>query len=380
MNILYHHRTTGTGAPGHHIWGMVKGFETLGHIVKMVAPPGVAETYEDGIGSQKKGRYKVPQLLFEFFEIAYNVIAFFKIVSVLRRNKINFIYERYAIFNIAGVIASKIWKIPIIMEVSFTSKTDVYPKRSKMLNFLAVVIDKYIFRNVTGSVVVSKVLKDNILNNFTNDSDKILVLPNAVDEKKFDRMKGPGNIKKELCWENKKIIGFVGGFYPWHGIDMLIDAAKIIVEEVKNARFMLIGDGPIREELELKSEREGVKEFISFLCSVSHEKLPAHIAAFDVGIVANSTSYSSPMKMFEYMAMAKPVIAPKIPPIEEVIENGVNGFLFEQGNTADLAEAIKKILIDEEICIALGEKGYRDIVKKFTWTNSATLILKKWIE
>lgn len=246
MNILYHHRTQASGAAGHHIEGMIGAFQKLGHLVDNLSPFGLNAIYKSKSDVPSRNRYLIPQFLFEIFEITYNVPAFFRLYRQLEKKRYNFIYERYSIFGIGGVLAAEIKGIPLILEVSFTSKTTVYPQRTKIFSKLAHYFDRFVFNRAVGIIVVSSVLKEQLEKEYKIRGEKILMLPNAVnlDEFKYIDTEGQHEWKKMTSTKDK-IIGFVGGFYPWHGLDILLDAAEDVIKVCNNVRFNLIGDGPL---------------------------------------------------------------------------------------------------------------------------------------
>lgn len=379
MNILYHHRTQASGAAGHHIREMVKAFRDLGHSVDIVSPPGVKGSFEKNLGSQKKNRYAIPQFLFELFEIFYNFVAFVKLQGQLKKKKYSLIYERYAIFNVAGILAAKINHKPIIIEASFTSKADVFPKRTKLLTPLAYRIDKLIFNRADGIVVVSSVLKESLIKDFGVSADKIIVLPNAVDAKMFEPQVSGDTVRNKYSLNSNKIVGFVGGFYPWHGLNLLLDAAEDVLKILPNVKFLLIGDGPLRKKLEDRVNGSSLKNSVIFTGSIAHNELPQYIACFDIGVMPDSNDYGSPIKIFEYMAMGKPVLAPKIGPIEEAVEDGKNGLLFERNNEYELANAIIQLLKKDNLLYRKISSDCRAIVlEKHTWIKNAQSILFRW--
>lgn len=378
MNILYHHRTQGTGAAGHHIREMVKAFRKHGYSVDILSPPGVENMSEEKTGSQKKNRYLVPQIIFELLEIGYNLIDFVRLARQLKKKKYDFLYERYSIFNVVGILASRRKGIPIIIEASFTSKTSVYPKRTRILGSLACAVDKFIFNRAEGIVVVSSVLKYSLIKDFKVTEEKILVLPNAVDTDFFDPSMHNDAIKRAYGFESKQVVGFVGGFYPWHGLDLLIDAAREVIKVLPDTKFFLVGDGPDKKSLEDRVSQSHLKNSVIFTGSVPYAKVAEHIAAFDIGVMPDSNDYGSPIKIFEYMAMGKPVLAPRIGPIEEVIDDGKDGLLFTRHSKEGLSQAIVRILTDRRLYNAIAVNSQKEVIAEHTWFKNAGSILDKW--
>ncbi len=376
MNILYHHRTQAQGAAGTHIRQVVDAFEKLGHSVDIVSPPFVNSFSGEKKSSFRVKRHKIPQLFFELYEIFYNCIAIIKIIRRLNKKKYGFIYERYAIFNIAGLLTAKLKKIPIIIESSFTSKTIVFPKRTRLLAKFAYSIDKVFFKYVDAIVVVSTVLKNSLINEFYVDPSKVFVIPNAVDEERFKPDISSEAIKRQYGLNGFKIIGFAGGFYPWHGLDMLIDGVPLLLKSFDHVKFLLVGDGAIMKSLKQKVKRLNLTETIIFTGMVPHAELPQYISAFDIGIMPDSNDYGSPMKILEYMAMKKPVVAPRLGPIEEIVADGKDGLLFERKNREDLILLLKKLLEDDELCRTMGSTAYKKIITQHTWKKNMKDILE----
>ena len=378
MRILYHHRTQARGAAGCHIREMVKAFEKYGYIVNIMSPLASRSYSKVTAGSQKKYRYIIPQIIFELFEILYNFIDIIGVSFALSRKKYAAIYERYAIFNVAGVMASKLFRIPIILEVSFTSKTSVFPTRTKILSPFAYLVDKFIFKNANGIIVVSSVLKENLINNFHVGQEKIIVIHNAANPDVFTPRISSAIVKAKYGLDSNKIIGFAGGFYPWHGLNLLLDAAERVLKKYPDVKFLLIGDGPMRDELKRRVEQSLLKDAVIFTGSVPHNELPNYIAAFDIGVMPDSNNYGSPIKIFEYMLMGKPVLAPRLRPIEEVIKNGETGILFQQKSEEELSKCIAKLLTDENLCRRISLKAQKEVLENHIWEKHVEHITAKW--
>ncbi len=375
VNILYHHRTQGTGAAGHHVNEMVKALKALGHGVDVLSPFGLNRQPKTAGGSQKKSRYLIPQFFFEIIALCYNVVAFIKLIKQLRRKEYSLIYERYAIFNMAGVLAARLFNVPIVLEVSFHSNTFVYPKRTRFFLFLANMMDKFIFNSADAIVTVSSVLKTGLVNDFKVVGTKIIVLPNAVDVELFNPIVSGAQIRDKYNLDSNKVIGFAGGFYPWHGLELLVEAAEEVIKVIPGIKFMLIGDGPMKDSL--KSKVGGLKMEGSFIFtgSIPHNELPQYISCFDVGVMPDSNDYGSPMKIFEYMAMEKPTLAPKLGPIEEVVEDTVNGLLFTPKDKQRLSDAIISLLSDEKLYRQISQNSRKSVLAEHTWVKNADKII-----
>lgn len=377
-NVLYIHRTQGSGVEAVHINGIVDAFRLAGSKVDVFSPSGMREGNVESVSNRNKGarpgkfsylsKY-LPEFLFECIEIVYNLIALIKI-SRHDLSKYDIIFERYAIFSVVGMVLSKWKKIPLVLEVNYTSKSPLVRQRSRFLKPFAFLVDKKIFEAATLLTPVSSTLVRQLVDDFGVKSEKIIMLPNAVDPAKFSRTRNYPSGKNE-----KKVIGFVGGFYPWHGLTLLIDAFKLIHEKVPEAQIVLVGDGPELENIKQKVHDEQLGEKVVFTGRLSHEHLPEVMNSFYVGVMPDSNDYGSPMKIFEYMALSVPVVAPNYPPILDVMETGREGIIFDRGDVRSLSDALAQILTDPSLAIRLSENARRSIEENLNWDSNVRKII-----
>ncbi|MBU0477482.1 glycosyltransferase [bacterium] len=373
-NILYHHRTQGTGAEGVHVANIIKGFRRLGNKVYVVSPSGVdAEKTQGGNPYGKKkgiGRFFsflskfLPQFLFEILEIGYNFRVYFKLKKVLRHKRIDFIYERYAFFTFVGVWLAKKFNIPIILEANEVSGEERV--RGQFFVGLARRIQKYVFLNADAIIVVSEFLKERIKQHGV-DVNKVFVIPNAVDEDIF--------IPRYVQKNGEVLIGFIGWFVKWHNIESLIDAFSNVSKKVRSCLF-LIGDGVLKDSLKSKVKSLDLEEKVVFTGAIPYERIPDYIDIMDICVVPGSNEYRSPIKLFEYMAMGKAVVAPKYKPIESIIEDDKDGVLFEPGDSRSLEERLEILVKDASKRKLLGEKAREKVLKEHTWLGNARRVME----
>lgn len=382
MKIAYLHRTQGKGVEGVHIREIARAWQKMGHKVEMVEPPAVSIWNESG-GNKKAGLlgkvYKIisrytPEIVFEIFEATYNFNAGRRLRNIFKKDNYSFLYERYALFNWSGAKEAKRAGVPLIIEVNYTNHTPLYRKRSSIMRPFVNLAEKWVFKNADGFVVVSTYLKKHLIGRGV-DKEKIIVLTNAADPEKFSPLTDGSDIRSRYKLDRKVIIGFVGGFYPWHGLDLLIDSFKLLAGDCADAVLLLVGDGPMKPSLEKKVLESGLKHRVYFPGTISHGNLPGYIAAFDIAIMPNSNEYGSPMKIFEYMAMEKPVVAPRFGPLEDGITHGKEGFLFEPQNVNDLVSCLRRLIENADLRRELGKNGRTRIMDRHNWQSNAMSVL-----
>jgi len=383
MNILYHHRTRGQEVERVHIMGVVKALRQLGHQVTIVSPPGAnpdkpSSNVQFAHAKKRTGwnfvsRY-VPEFLFEFLEICYNLYAYVQMKSVMKNHKIAFIYERYALFGFAGVLLAKRYKTPILLEIN--DATFVERVRKLKCRRLAAKIERWVFSKASGLITISSAFKKMIVNVTSIPDANIWVAPNAINPDNFNLHQTDGqSVRARYRLNDEVVIGYVGGFVHWHRVDYLVEVIARLIPQYPNIRCFLIGDGVSRASLEEYITQENINHYFVFTGRLPHEQVPKYIAAMDIAVIPDSNKYGSPVKLFEYMAMGKAVVAPRLAPMEDVLTEGIDGMLFEPKNKEQLKKLLAALIEDSEKRVWLGQNARRTVYKKHLWVHNAQQII-----
>ena len=398
MKIIYHHRTRAQGAEGVHICGVQQALKKRGvtiydiSLVKVSCSESKNYVNSASENSLKKRCFNIvsdvfPNVFFKIFELLYPIKAVITCTLLILKNKfqgitIDFIYDRYAYFNFALPFVCKITNIPLILEVNTTCLD--HDVRKVIFLSLSKKIEKFCFERSSIILVVSGYLKNKIIDNYNVNARKIKIFHNAVDPDEFylePKRYDEGNIKDAFYFsKDRLVIGFVGVFVPWHGIDFLLDVfSRLCVNphvEGLDIGIMLVGDGPIMDTIKNKVKANHLfNDKIFFTGMVKHSDIKHYINLFDIAIMPDSNHFGSPMKIFEYMIMGLPVIAPRYEPIEEVITHNINGILFEPRNECDCEDKMCSLLINEELRIRLGRKARELCLQRYTWEANIERLL-----
>jgi glycosyltransferase involved in cell wall biosynthesis len=385
---LYHHRTQGRAVEAVHILGIVRGLEKAGYEVEIVGPPGVrvedrAAESTGGESVAAKGTSpwrqvarRCPQALFELLEIGYNLSAFPRLWWRCRQQRPALIYERYALFNAAGVLAGRLTGTPIILEVNDTVDVERVRQGKKLrMRGLARRFERWIFRGATGLVCVSGFLRDQVAAAGV-PPERIRVTPNAVDLVEFDLSRAEAaRVRERLALGEGPVVGFVGSFAPWHRVDLLVDAFAALAGEFPGARLLLVGDGLCRREVEQRVEALGLRERVTFTGQVAHAEVAGFVAAMDVAVMPESNEFGSPMKVLEYLALSRATIGPEYGPLREILTHGENGLLFPPRDAAALAGCLRTLLSDPELRARLGKRGREGVESRHQWAHNVDIAL-----
>ena len=163
----------------------------------------------------------------------------------------------------------------------------------------------------------------------------------------------------------------VGFVRDWHGLDHIVGLLKS-EPTLKSARFLVIGDGPACEGLRARAVELGVADRLIITGVVPHERLPEYVSAIDIALQPAVTPYASPLKLFEYMALGRAIVAPDTENIREILEHEVDSLIFPAGNVAALADAIRRLSLDDALRARLGAAAAAKIVDRgLTWQRNA---------
>jgi len=378
MKILYHHRTLGDGAEGIHIEEMVKAFRSLGHKVKIVAPIGEKTNSKNiNVSILSKIKRILPRILFEFLEVAYNIYGYYLLRKEIHKERPDFIYDRYIIFNASAILIGKKYNIPVILEVNAPLALERSQQEDEQLYLkrLAFFLERWICFNSYKTIVVSTPLKEYLVSSGAPPG-KIVVVPNGVDVKKFKPKLGKDKnlLKKCDFTKNDIIVGFVGILRPWHGLELLLKAFNMAAKDNKNVRLLIVGDGPIRPDIESLIERLHLPDKVFITGRVQHEQVPDYVNLFDIAVSPKATFYASPMKILEYMALAKAVVAPDKENIRDIIIHEVDGLLFEDGSSVALFSCFEKLIQDNAYRAQLGRRARIKVIEERNWQRNAALV------
>jgi glycosyltransferase involved in cell wall biosynthesis len=291
-------------------------------------------------------------------------------------NSISFIYQRYSLNNYAGVKLSNTFRIPLVLEYN---GSEIWMNRNwlKSLKYEALSerIEMLNLKSADIIVVVSDVMKKELKQRGIDDT-KISVNPNGVDPDKYSPNIDGSAVRTTLGLMDKFVIGFIGTFGPWHGAEKLVDAGNELLKMnpgyCRKVHFLFIGDGSSRMQCENMVDPSYRNNF-TFTGLVPQDQGPQYLAACNVLTsphVQNPDGtkfFGSPTKLFEYMAMGKPIIASRLEQIGEVLEHNKTALLIEPGDISQLAHGLELLMCQPELCRTLGKNAREEAILHYTW-------------
>jgi glycosyltransferase involved in cell wall biosynthesis len=205
--------------------------------------------------------------------------------------------------------------------------------------------------------------------------ERILVVPNAIDPARFMHQPDANSAKAALGLSGKLVLGFTGFVRDWHGLDAVLDwMANPAVPA--NVHFLLVGEGPALSSLKEQAERLNIADRITFAGLVDRDTVARMVAAFDIALQPKSVEYASPLKLFEYMALGKAIVAPDQENIREVLEPNRSALLFDPSKPESLTAAIATLAADESLRARLGKEARNAIdARGYTWSKNAERVI-----
>jgi glycosyltransferase involved in cell wall biosynthesis len=373
MRILYHHRTASKDGQAVHIEEMIEALREQGHEVRVVAPMGDGEQGRMGGGMGWVHRLKahLPRAVYELMELAYSVVAYRKLLQAAREFQPDAIYERYNLFLLAGVMARKRLGLPLLLEVNAPLVHEREQHSGGLsLKRLARWAEGFAWRGADAVLPVTAVLAEHV-RAYGVPAERIHVIPNGINRTHFAAAPTPIKAKQALGLQGRLVLGFTGFVREWHGVDRIIEWMAT-PQAPMNTHLLMVGDGPVRAALESQARRLGLGERVTFTGVVHRDAVPAHVAAFDIALQPAVTPYASPLKLMEYLALGKAVVAPATPNLMEVLTHELNALLFDQQAAGALEAALTRLCGDDALRERLGQGSAGTIDRlDLTWAGNA---------
>ena len=375
---------TQAGGAASHIKGVVEGLTALGADVQIIS--------NDAIAGFDTSKYRFTIIPPEtvgatraLFDIHNNLVFTRAAVPLIQPTNPDFIYQRYARFSWAGVIAAERIQRPLFLEYN---GSEVWVGRHWDHVGSLDLLERYERLNLRAAArifVVSDVERKNLEARGV-PAAKIVVNPNGVDAELFQPGIGGTGVRKDLGIDDADVVaGFVGTFGPWHGVAQLAEAIKRVPADVP-VRFLLVGSGSLHGDVERLLQAEVASKRVIFTGTVPHERVPALLDACDIlvsphiPLADGSDFFGSPTKVFEYMAMGKGIVASRLGQIGEVLAHDETALLVEPGDVPELARTIVKLVESRDLRARLGARAREVAVANHTWTRNAGRVLQAYYQ
>ena len=373
LRILVHHRVASRDGQAVHLDELIKALVECGHEVKLVGPSrfgGASFGSSNGFVDQLKKR--MPRQLYQLLELCYNLIAFFRLVNEVRSFKPTIIYERFSLYLLAGVAVARLTKLPLLLEINSPLFEERLSNGDMGFESIGRECQRVIWKHADRLLPVTAVLAEIIKTYVARPADHIHVIPNGVSIDTAKSQIEAVSVRQKLNLSERLVIGFVGFVRSWNAVDRLLTFLQRN-GSLYNLHLLIVGDGPARQSLEQLASEKGISSRVTITGLISREDVGSYIQVFDIAVIPGVTTYSSPLKMFEYMQFSRPIVAPSTPNIREILESDSNALLFNpEINSAEFDEALLRLCESRDLRNLLGSRAKKTIQqRKLTWADNA---------
>lgn len=313
-----------------------------------------------------------------FHGISYQLSLLLYLLWRGARARPTLMYARTLAYTFSPALVARMLKVPLILEVNGFVLDEVRMSNPDIKMWrvsLTRVLEGWRCRVADQIIVVTDGLAELLENSYGLEMDKITVIPNGVDTKLFTVRDARASKRRlGLCGDESHVC-FVGSLVKWQGVETLVRASARVLQEFPGVRFLVVGDGPERDKLEALAQSLGTAGQFCFTGYLAPTRVAEHVSASDVCVAPftadrNQRIGLSPLKVFEYMASARPIVASNVRGLE-VLEQQRAGLLVEPDNISALANGIVRLLRHAAVRQQMGRNGRRLVGDHLTWAATA---------
>lgn len=388
MKILYfsphpHINMAAPSGPGTHIREIIAGFEAQGHTVIRCIAGG--ETIAQGGTSISFSRTTwkkvIPSILWSTLRdlsmVRLDRRLERRLNALIKTEQPDLIYERSCYGMRAGMRAAHTNGIRYVVEMNAPYPEEKVAMQGKsLLGFLGNQHERKQVAYAYRTIVVSSAMKNYLVEKTQADPQKIVVVANAVNPARMSVDTTNLEIirsRYQLSTPHR-VVGFVGSIFPYHGVDQMIESFAQLEKEHPHARMLIVGDGEIVPKLRARVDTLRLADKIHFTGNVPHHEVYTYLSLMDVAVMARSNWYGSPVKLFEYGAMRKAIIAPNVIPVQDVMQDHVHGLLISEESSA-LTKALRYMLTNTINAEEMADTFHKKVMREHTWEQVAKHIL-----
>ncbi|MGH2395796.1 MAG: glycosyltransferase family 4 protein [bacterium] len=350
------------GGPAQHVVLLVRRIDTNGWSSTLVA--GLVDPHEGDmldLAYASGLRPVVIPTLRNGANLAGDLASFVHLYRLFRRTRPDIVHLHLFKARLLGGLAARLAGVPLVAETFHGTLFEEY--FSPPIRWVVVVIERLLARSMHAIVAISEQVARELVDLRVATRDKLTVIPLGLDLSRFSEPARPATLRVELSIaEHVPLVGMVGRLVPIKGVSFFIAAAKQIVQQIPNAHFVVIGDGPDRLRLERQVDEAGLRDHVRFLGW--RKDLERLYPDLDV-VVLSSMNEGTPVAIIEAMAAGRPVVASCVGGVPDVIEDGVTGLLVPSKDPAALASAVVWLVTHAEARRRMGKAAREAVLPRF---------------
>ena len=380
MHLAYLHYLCDGASGLNHVRQFATAAQALGHELDVyamnLAPrdasgsagSSAAWTLREGL-KKRFGRY-----LHEPKELYWNIRYARRETKLLQSKRPDVLLVRNHLLTASCVWVARRLELPLVIELNApAAESRLYWDEYSHVPLVPEWLEAWKLRRADSVTVVSTALKNHVIDQYSLSESKLTVVPNGADVATFHPDAAPDpEVSSQLA--DATVVGFVGSFQKFHGSDLLGRMAQQLGSARTDVAFLFVGEGP--EVHALRQQTKSLGGRIIFTGGVQHSRIPGLVACMDIGVMPQSNFYGSPLKVLEWMAAGKAVVAPRYGPLEEIMEDGVEGLLFPPEDHAALIDCVTRLAERPDLARSLGQAAAARVRSSLTWEHNASRVLQ----
>ena len=280
--------------------------------------------------------------------------------------------------GLAALKAGKKNNIPVVYECRAfweDAAVDHGATSEKSLRYkITRALETFVFKQVDAITTICEGLRTDIINRGIATT-KVTIIPNAVNIRKFKYGAEPKqSLREDLALKNKIVLGFIGSFYAYEGIPLLLEALPKILLEKPQVRLLLVGGGPQETLIKQKAKYLGIEYQVIFTGRVPHDQVQDYYNLVDIFVYPRLpmrlTELVTPLKPLEAMAQGRLVIASDVGGHKELIKDNQNGVLFKANDVDSLVQSVHDLLDRPQSWEAIRQAGKNYVEQERNWGES----------
>ena len=311
----------------------------------------------------------------------FNPIWIINIITVVKENKINYIHVHDLPLALAGIIIGKYFKLPVILDLheNYPAALEVWGKKGFLPSVfrnprLARKLEDICLKHTQKIIVVVREHKNLLITRKINP-DKIHIVGNTVEHDFYINLEKEKEIIKR--YRKEFVLVYVGNFSPERELEVAIKSLKFLIGKISSFKLVLVGEGAIRPQLEKLAREESVHELIEFTGWIDFNQTASYIEASDICVIPQPSNdlidNGVPHKLFQYMALGKPVIVSDAKAMSRIVKECQCGEIFKSHSAEDFAAAVMRIYKTNK---TYGKNGKKAVLTKYNWKRSSKNLLQ----
>lgn len=356
---------------------LMKALSQLGHDIRIFWMKPESRFNGSALGQVKNTlKKRFSGYLHDPKQLASNIPYLIREYRILKHEKPDLVISRLDNYLFSSLLVCKLLRIPLVIEADAPGRYEIqkFCPEFRHMARIARWIENITMNHAELSICVSETMRSYFILEGTRP-EKVLTISNGADMEQFNPARRSPELLSKYQLTDKVIIGFIGSFHAWHGVENMIHAIGHVFMKYSNVAFLLIGQGgAMRDKLKELAQEKQFASRIILIDYVDYAAIPEYVATMDICLALYPNLpffYFSPMKVYEYMASGKAVIASRIGQIEDIIQNNENGLLYEPDQTDRMTAALEYLIENPARRTQIGESARKTIEQMHSWKHKA---------